>query len=98
MECMNQEAQAGQICLTKIKYFANTTNLRNHISRFHPEQTSAMVKITANQPRTEEALSTLPPLREVYVLRRVTQMLADCLYLLMEKVCMNEIMCSNIEN
>ncbi|XP_053569082.1 zinc finger BED domain-containing protein 4-like [Bombina bombina] len=57
---------------TKIKYLGNTTNLRNHVRRFHSEMltpataASATAKeITrlaeAHQPRIDAMLSTLPP-------------------------------------
>ncbi|XP_053554170.1 thyroid hormone receptor alpha isoform X1 [Bombina bombina] len=59
-------------CHTKIKYLGNTTNLRNHVRRFHSEMltpaaaASATAKeITrlaeAHQPRIDAMLSTLPP-------------------------------------
>lgn len=62
-----------KVCHTKIKYFGNTTNLRNHVSRFHQELASAASKKTADpaQPRIEETLSTLPPNSERG--KRITQ-------------------------
>lgn len=55
-------------CHTKIKYLGNTTNMRNHASRFHSEMltpatttTNAAKSIDRAQPRIDAILSTLPP-------------------------------------
>lgn len=53
-----------KICHTKIKYVGNTTNLRNHVSRFHSEKlTPSTIKETVDpaQPRIDEKLSISPP-------------------------------------
>lgn len=53
-----------KICHTKIKYVGNTTNLRNHVSRFHSKKlTPSTIKETVDpaQPRIDEKLSVLPP-------------------------------------
>nr|XP_054607202.1 E3 SUMO-protein ligase ZBED1 isoform X1 [Nothobranchius furzeri] len=53
------------VCKTcKIKYVGNTTNLRNHVSRFHPElltTTPAVEPPSPAQPRIDAALSIIPP-------------------------------------
>ncbi|KAM3876933.1 E3 SUMO-protein ligase ZBED1-like [Diretmus argenteus] len=55
-----------KICSVKIKYFGNTTNLRNHVSRCHPNVSTpanvAQEKKTADpaQPKIDDSLSTLP--------------------------------------
>uniref|UniRef100_A0A8C5MWL9 BED-type domain-containing protein n=1 Tax=Leptobrachium leishanense TaxID=445787 RepID=A0A8C5MWL9_9ANUR len=53
-------------CHTKIKYLGNTTNLRNHVSRFHSDLLKpASAKETPDpgpsQPKIDAILSTLPP-------------------------------------
>uniref|UniRef100_A0A1A8H4B8 BED-type domain-containing protein n=1 Tax=Nothobranchius korthausae TaxID=1143690 RepID=A0A1A8H4B8_9TELE len=51
-------------CRSKIKYVGNTTNLRNHVSRFHPElltTTPAVEPLSPAQPRIDVALSIIPP-------------------------------------
>ncbi|XP_073450123.1 E3 SUMO-protein ligase ZBED1-like [Aquarana catesbeiana] len=56
-------------CHTKIKYLGNTTNMRNHASRFHSEMLTPATTTTTNaaksidraQPRIDAILSTLPP-------------------------------------
>ncbi|KAJ4949461.1 hypothetical protein JOQ06_020976 [Pogonophryne albipinna] len=53
-----------KVCHTKIKYLGgNTTNLRNHLSRFHCEKLTSATKKTADpaQRRIDEVLSTFPP-------------------------------------
>lgn len=66
-----------KVCHTKIKYLGNTTNLRNHVSRFHSEKlTPATVKERPDpaQPRIDEKLSILPPNAEKA--KRITQSVA----------------------
>lgn len=66
-----------KICHTKIKYFGNTTNLRNHVSRFHSEKltpTTAKETLDPAQPRIDEKLSILPPNAEKA--KRITQSVA----------------------
>ncbi|XP_070408816.1 E3 SUMO-protein ligase ZBED1-like [Nothobranchius furzeri] len=51
-------------CHSKIKYVGNTTNLRNHVSRFHPELltiTPAVEPPSPAQPKINAALSIIPP-------------------------------------
>ena len=58
-------------CHTKIKYLGNTTNLRNHVSRFHSELVTPVATSSAttakerlldpDQPRIDAILSTYPP-------------------------------------
>ncbi|KAK0146719.1 Zinc finger BED domain-containing protein 1 [Merluccius polli] len=50
-----------KLCLTKIKYFGNTTNMRNHISRFHPELEERQPVVVAANQRTIEQLTKLSP-------------------------------------
>ena len=50
----------------KMKCLRNTTNLRNHVSPFHPESLPSMLAVakkTADpaHPRTDATLPTLPP-------------------------------------
>ncbi|XP_055068182.2 E3 SUMO-protein ligase ZBED1-like [Misgurnus anguillicaudatus] len=53
-------------CRAQIKYLGNTTNLRNHINRFHPELLkdasgkAASAKTDPTQQKIDQALSTLP--------------------------------------
>lgn len=50
-------------CHAKIKYAGgNTTNMRNHVSRFHPElQTPVSAIVDPAQPKIDQLISTLPP-------------------------------------
>ncbi|XP_065096446.2 E3 SUMO-protein ligase ZBED1-like [Paramisgurnus dabryanus] len=53
-----------RLCRTKLKYFGNTKNMRNHITRFHPEEEKQMAgpSVAANQRTIEQTiLSKLPP-------------------------------------
>ncbi|KAI4819740.1 hypothetical protein KUCAC02_004976 [Chaenocephalus aceratus] len=53
-----------KVCRTQIKYLGgNTTNLRNHRSRFHCEKLTSATKKTADpaQQRIDEVPSTFPP-------------------------------------
>ena len=43
-----------KLCLTKLKYFGNTTNMRNHIKRFHPEEEEKQLVVVASNQRTIE--------------------------------------------
>ncbi|XP_033971454.1 zinc finger BED domain-containing protein 1-like [Trematomus bernacchii] len=66
-----------KVCHTKIKYLGgNTTNLRNHLSRFHCEKLTPATKKTAEpaQRRIDEALSTFPPNSEKA--KKITQSVA----------------------
>ncbi|XP_044151342.1 E3 SUMO-protein ligase ZBED1-like [Bufo gargarizans] len=69
-----------KICHTKIKYLGNTTNLRNHVSRFHPEMlkpttTTTTKEMNPDQPRIDAMLqSTLPPNSEK--VKRITKAVA----------------------
>ena len=64
-KCELGKAHVGcKVCHTKINYLENIANLRNHVSRFHPERlpsTLAAAKETADpvQPWTDATLSTL---------------------------------------
>lgn len=64
-------------CHTKIKYVGNTTNLRNHVSRFHPEMlTTPAAREMTNpvQPRIDTTPSTIAPDSEKG--KRITQAVA----------------------
>ncbi|KAK0145706.1 Zinc finger BED domain-containing protein 1 [Merluccius polli] len=52
-----------KVCGTKIKYFGNTTNLRNHISRYHTEleEKRPVPEGSGSQRTIEQALAQLPP-------------------------------------
>ena len=50
-----------KVCGTKIKYFGNTTNLRNHISRYHSELEEKRPVPEGSQRTIEQALAQLPP-------------------------------------
>ncbi|KAF3861204.1 hypothetical protein F7725_001459 [Dissostichus mawsoni] len=66
-----------KVCHTKIKYLGgNTTNLRNHLSRFHCEKLTPATKKTADpaQRRIDETLSTFPPNSEKA--KKITQSVA----------------------
>ncbi|XP_040209394.1 E3 SUMO-protein ligase ZBED1-like [Rana temporaria] len=69
-----------KICHTKIKYLGNTTNLRNHVSRFHPEMlkpttTTTTKEMNPDQPKIDAMLqSTFPPNSEK--VKRITKAVA----------------------
>ena len=49
-----------RICKTKIKYFSNTTNMKQHLERLHPETVKAPAVVPATQRTILEAVSKLP--------------------------------------
>ena len=51
-----------KLCRTKLKYFGNMTNMRNHITRFQPEeQEKQLVVVASNQRTIEQAITNFPP-------------------------------------
>ena len=54
-----------KVCRSQIKYFGNTTNLYNHISRRHPELGGKKGPVPDGRPSSqmtiEQALGQLPP-------------------------------------
>ena len=49
-----------KICKAKIKYLSNTTNMRQHLVRFHPEMEKAPPVMPATQRTILETVSKLP--------------------------------------
>ena len=51
-----------KLCRTKLKYFGNTTNMRNHIKLLHPEEEEKQLVVVASNQRTiEQVISNFPP-------------------------------------
>ena len=51
-----------KLCRTKLKYLGNKTNMRNHMTRFHPEEERKQsVVVSSNQKTIEQAMSSFPP-------------------------------------
>ncbi|XP_073681633.1 E3 SUMO-protein ligase ZBED1-like [Garra rufa] len=67
-----------KICRAKFKYFGNTTNMKKHITRFHPElekRPSILIAPTAGPTqRTLEQVAKLPPNSEKA--KRITRSVA----------------------
>ena len=53
-----------KLCQTKLQYFGNTTNMRNHIKRFHPEEEEKQLVVAASNQRTIEQCQIFRPTRK----------------------------------
>jgi len=58
---MDKTYTMWKVCRSQIKYFRNTTNLRNHISRYHSELGKKWPIPRCSQRTIEQAVAQLPP-------------------------------------
>ena len=58
---MDKTYAVCKMCRSQIKYFRNTANLRNHISRYHSEFGEKRPIPDGSQRTIEQAVAQLPP-------------------------------------